>query len=101
MLDRLEVVQMPSYTDQEKMVIAKDYLFPREMENVGLSKNDLQIEDDVWQDIIRPLGFDAGVRTLSRTIQGICRIVAKRIVLGEGNEFKITSENVKHFLPKW
>lgn len=100
-LDRLEIVQMPSYTDQEKMVIARDYLFPREMENVGLSKNDLQIDDDVWQDIIRPLGFDAGVRTLARTIQGICRIVAKKIVLGEGTEFRITAENVKHFLPKW
>ena len=100
-LDRLEVIQMPSYTDMEKLMIARNYLFPREKENVGLSDDDIQIDEEVWRQIIRPLGFDAGVRTLSRTIQGICRIVAKKMVLGEGKSFRITEENVKDFLPKW
>lgn len=100
-LDRLEVIQMPSYTDQEKLEIAKHYLFPKEMTNVGLSSEEIQIDEEVWIDIIRPLGFDAGVRMLSRTIQGICRIVAKKIVLGEGKQFRITIENVKDYLPKW
>lgn len=100
-LDRLEVIQMPSYTDQEKLAIARNYLFPKEMANVGLSESDLQIDEDVWVDIIRPLGYDAGVRMLSRTIQGICRIVAKKIVLGEGKSFRVTTENVKEYLPKW
>lgn len=100
-VDRLEVVQMPSYSDEEKLQIVRNYLFPKEMKNVGLNSDELQINEDVWLDIIRPLGFDAGVRTLSRTVQGICRKVAKKIVLGEGKSFVITAENVKDFLPKW
>lgn len=100
-LDRLEIIQMPSYSDEEKMEIARNYLFPKELVNVGLTEKEIQIDDNVWGDIIRPLGFDAGVRTLSRTIQGICRKVAKKIVLGEGQSFRITSENIAAFLPEW
>jgi len=100
-LDRLELIQMPSYTDEEKIVIGVRYLFPKELKHSGLTEDELQIEDDVWSQIIRPLGFDAGVRTLDRTIQGVCGKVARKIVMGEGKTFRITQDNVAEFLPQW
>jgi len=59
------------------------------------------IDEDVWPKIVRPLGFDAGTRTLERTINGICRKVAKMIVEKKGQRFHITSGNVKEFIPSW
>ena len=101
-LDRLEVVQMPSYTDDEKLAIAKSYLFPKIQKQTGLSQNQLTIEDSVWQFIIRLLGFDAGIRSLERTLEGVCRKTASLIVEGkvpQGSYVHITSENYKQFLP--
>src|SRR3989338_3913198 len=101
-LDRLEVVQMPSYTDDEKTTIAKSYLFPKVKTASGLPDNQLQIDDNVWPFIIRPLGFDAGIRSLERTIEGVCRKAARMIVEGKvpaGSYVHITSENYKQFLP--
>ncbi len=100
-LDRLEPVQMPSYTDDEKTVIAKAYVFPKIIKEAGLSKEILQINDDVWPQIVRPLGFDSGIRTLERTINGICRKVARNLVEGKGTTFLLTTENIKEFLPTW
>ena len=100
-LDRLEPIQMPSYTDEEKTVIAKKYIWPRTMKSSGLTNENLKIDDEVWANIVRPLGFDAGLRTLERTINGICRKVARLIVEGKGQNFQVTTENVKEFLPKW
>ena len=101
-LDRLEVVQMPSYTDDEKLAIAKSYIFPKIQKQTGLSQNQLTIEDSVWPFIIRPLGFDAGIRSLERTLEGVCRKTASLIVEGkvpQGSYVHITSENYKQFLP--
>jgi len=101
-LDRLEVIQMPSYTDEEKLAIAKSYLFPKICTQTGLSDNQLAIDDSVWPFIIRPLGFDAGIRSLERTIEGVCRKTARLIVEGkvsQGSYVHITSENYKQFLP--
>jgi len=101
-LDRLEVVQMPSYTDDEKLAIAKSYLFPKIQKQTGLSQNQLTIDDSVWPFIIRPLGFDAGIRSLERTLEGVCRKAARLIVEGkvpQGSYVHITSENYKQFLP--
>jgi ATP-dependent Lon protease len=101
-LDRLEIVQMPSYTDDEKTVIAKTYLFPKIRANTGLLENQLSIDDSLWPNIIRPLGFDSGIRSLDRTIEGVCRKVARLIVEGKIDKtavFKITAENYKQFLP--
>lgn len=100
-MDRLEPIQMPSYNDEEKIVIGKSYVFPKVIVNSGLNGSQLQIDDDVWPFIVRPLGFDSGIRTLERTINGICRKVARMIVENKGNSFHITSENIKQFLPKW
>jgi len=101
-LDRLEIVQMPSYTDDEKLAIAKSYLFPKIQKQTGLSDNQLAIDDSVWPFIIRPLGFDAGIRSLERTLEGVCRKTARLIVEGkvpQGSYIHITSENYKQFLP--
>src|SRR3989344_5648855 len=70
-MDRLEPIQMPSYSDEEKTAIAKLYVFPRSVLDAGLTSAQLTIEDAVWPQIVRPLGFDSGIRTLERTIQGI------------------------------
>jgi ATP-dependent Lon protease len=100
-LDRLEPMMMPSYSDEEKTTIAKDFVLPKMMEESGLTKDNLQINDDVWAQIVRPLGYDAGIRTLERTINGICRKVAKLIVEKKGQKFILTQSNIKEFLPTW
>lgn len=100
-LDRLEIIQMPSYSDEEKITIGKNYVLARMLENAGLNLGDLEILPEVWPKIVRPLGYDAGIRTLERTIEGICRKVAKLKAEGKGQNFKITAENMKEFLPTW
>ncbi len=97
-MDRLEVIQMPSYTDEEKIAIAKNYVFPRYIKEVGLTPENIKIEDSVWLKITRPLGFDSGIRSLERTIEGIARKVAYKIVKGEGTSFVINDENVREYL---
>lgn len=97
-LDRLEPIQMPAYSDEEKITIGKNYLLPRTVEEVGLDKNILQIDEAIWPQIIRPLGFDAGIRSLSRALQAICRKVARKTVEGQAGPFKITSENLGEYL---
>ncbi len=100
-LDRLEVLNMPSYSDEEKTKIGKNYLLPKNLEETGIPKDAIQIDEDVWPMLVRPLGFDAGVRTLNRTINGVCRKVAKLIVEGKGPQFQITTQNVKEFISVW
>lgn len=100
-LDRLEVIQMPSYTDDEKTVIAKSYLFPKIRKATGLGEAQLIIDDTLWANIIRPLGFDSGIRSLERTIEGVCRKVARMIVEGKvevNGQVHIAAENIKQFL---
>jgi len=97
-LDRLEPIQMPSYTDNEKTVIGKQYMLPRILSISGLPDNSLIIDEDVWPAIVRPLGFDSGMRTLERTIEGIVRKAALQIVTGKATEFHITAQNVKEYL---
>jgi len=100
-LDRLEIIQMPSYTDEEKIMIGKNYLFPKIRQQTGLNPSQLQIADDIWSSVITPLGFDSGIRSLQRTIEGICRKVARQIVEGKVQTVLITSNNLKEYLPSW
>jgi ATP-dependent Lon protease len=100
-MDRLEPIQMPSYSDDEKIIIAKSYVFPNIRKEAGLSPSQLTIEEDVWPNIVRPLGFDSGIRTLERTINGICRKVARLIVTNSITNCHISSNNVKEYLPTW
>lgn len=100
-LDRLEVLQMPSYTDEQKITIGKEYMLPRVIEESGLPAGVLSIEDTVWPDIVRPLGYDAGMRTLERTIEGIVRKVAREYVEGKVQKVHLTTDNVKPYLPSY
>jgi len=100
-LDRLEIIEMPSYTDEEKLHIGRDYLLPRTLEDCGLKPDQLTIGEDLWPKIIRPLGYDAGIRTLDRTLGAICRKAARKIVEGQAKKFVLTSANIKDFLPSW
>ena len=97
-MDRLEPIAMPSYSDLEKVTIGKNYLLPKALEEAGLEKENLQIEDTLWPQIIRPLGFDAGIRSLQRSVQAICRKVAKKIVEGSITQLKLTAENLGEYL---
>jgi len=98
-LDRLEIIKLPSYTDEEKTVIAKNYLFPKIREQSGLLVNQITIADNIWPLVIRPLGYDSGMRSLERTIEGICRKVTRLIVEKKSQAVQVTTENIKEFLP--
>jgi len=100
-MDRLEVIQMPSYTDEEKIVIGRDYIFPKVIKEAGLRPEEIKIDNSVWDQIVRPLGFDAGVRTLQRNIEGLCRKVAKMIFEGKTKQVVVDESNVKYYLPQW
>ena len=98
-LDRLEILEMPSYTDEQKITIGRNYLLPRALWASGLGQKDLIINEDVWEKIVRPLGFDAGMRTLDRTINGICRKVAKSKLERGAQNVIISEQNYKKYLP--
>lgn len=100
-LDRMEQIMMPGYTDDEKIAIVKNYLLPRQLKLAGLASDIISFDENVWPALTRPLGFDAGIRTMERTINGIVRKVAKKIILGQGKSFHLTLENIKDYLPKW
>lgn len=97
-LDRFEPIRMPSYTDEEKIKICRDYMLPKIIKASGLTPQQLVIADNTWQAIVRPLGFDSGMRSLERALSGICARVARQIVEGQGQNFTITPENVKTFM---
>jgi ATP-dependent Lon protease len=100
-MDRMEVIQMPSYTDEEKTIIAKKYLFPQTMKEFGIAEGAVTISEDVWPKVVRPLGFDAGIRTLERTIQGLLRKVARQIVEKKQSQFNLDLNNIKEYLPTY
>lgn len=97
-LDRLELIQMPSYTDEEKIHIAAEYLLPSALKEAGLLPTQLTIEPAVWPVIARPLGYDAGIRTLQRTIASMTRKVAREIVEGKSQSVKVDMNNYKTYM---
>ncbi len=97
-MDRLEPIQMPSYSDEEKLIIAKQYLLPKALNGAGVRKDLVKFDDVVWPQVIRPLGFDAGIRSLARTLETISRKIAKKIIEGEPGPFNINSENIREYL---
>lgn len=100
LLDRLEVIRFSSYSPEDKKMIAKNYLLPKVRQSTGLTEAQLEFDDDVWDIIISPLGFDAGVRQLERNLTKVARKVAKRIVQGIGDKVIITPENFREFIPQ-
>ncbi len=97
-LDRFEVIRMPFYNDKEKTEIGKNYMFPKILKATGLQPNQLIIQDACWPGIIRPSGYDPGMRTLERTIISICRIAARMIVEGKAQSITVTPETLRDFI---
>lgn len=97
-LDRMEIIQMPSYSDEEKIKIAKEYVLPQLMRESGLTAANLSVDDAIWSKLVRPLGYDSGIRSLERTMNGLCRKVARMIVEKKGDSFRVTEENIKQFI---
>lgn len=83
LLDRMEVIRIPGYTDREKLMIAKRYLIPKELSNHGLTSSQLSFTDRALTDIINGYTKESGLRNLEREIATICRKVAKELVEGE------------------
>lgn len=100
LLDRMEVVQLSSYTEDEKVKIAELHLLPKERHNNGLTAKTLSITEDALRMIIRGYTREAGVRNLERKIAAVCRKTALRIVNGEAKSAKVTAKNLHKYLGK-
>ena len=72
-MDRLEMIEMPSYSDEEKITIGRDYILPKVLKESGLPEGTVALDVALWPQIVRPLGYDGGIRSLQRTIQGVVR----------------------------
>lgn len=103
-LDRLEIIQMPSYSDDEKKIIGEKYLLPKVSLENGLTANQIKIDPALWGNIIRPLGFDSGIRSLERTLSQIARRAALRIIegkIGKDQTLVINESNFKEYLSEY
>ncbi len=99
LLDRMEVIRIPGYTEQEKAAIAKRYLLPRKMKDNGLEENELALSDDAILETIRSYTREAGVRNLEREISKVCRKVVREVMDVESPEkVHITEENLSDYI---
>lgn len=99
LLDRMEVLELSSYTDNEKLHIAKDYLIPKQMKCHGLMKKDITFSDGAINDMIHFYTREAGVRGLERTIGAVCRkAVRKASAMSAVKKFSVTQKNLTDYL---
>ncbi|HCI70918.1 MAG TPA: endopeptidase La, partial [Balneola sp.] len=98
--DRMEIINISGYTLEEKTEIAKKYLIPKQIEENGLKKEQINIDDESIHMIIDQYTRESGVRNLERQVAGVCRGVAAKIAKGEIEEFSVTENDVEEFLGK-
>lgn len=98
LLDRMEVIQLSSYTDEEKIKIAQLHLIPKERKAHGLTAKTFSVAPKTIEQIIRDYTREAGVRNLERKIASLCRKAARKIVVGEVKSVRINSANLATFL---
>ena len=99
LLDRMEVIRIPGYTEDEKINIAMRYLLPKQIENNGLKDDEISISQNAIRDIVRFYTREAGVRNLEREISKICRKVVKELVLKEKDQkISISPRNIEKYL---
>ena len=100
LLDRMELIRIPGYTEDEKLNIARRYLLPKQIKQNGLKAKELEVSDDAIIDIIRYYTREAGVRGLERELAKVCRKVVKELALGtaEGKSLSVTKEQLEHYL---
>src|SRR3990170_1185954 len=96
--DRMEVIELPGYTEREKLEIARRYLLPRQVAENGLPDGVLTVADDAILEIVRSYTREAGVRSLERELGAICRGVARRVAKGETAPITVLDENLSEFL---
>ncbi|MBM4351078.1 MAG: endopeptidase La [Deltaproteobacteria bacterium] len=96
--DRMEIIDIPGYTDREKLKIARTYLLPRQMEENGIGPNLLEISDQAILQVISQYTQEAGLRNLERELAAICRKVAKKVAEGKKEKTKITARNLNQLL---
>ena len=98
LLDRMEVIEITSYTENEKFHIAKDHLIPKQIKANGLKESQLIISGGAISDMITRYTREAGVRSLERQIAGICRKAARKVLEEKQKQVDVTEENLKDFL---
>jgi len=98
LLDRLEVIRIPGYTEDEKINIAKNYLIPKQVKDNGLKDGEFNLDNETLKDVIRSYTKESGVRNLEREISKLGRKTVKRILTNEGKESKISKENLSEYL---
>lgn len=99
LMDRMEVIRIPGYTEDEKINIARRYLIPKQLKNNGLKETEASIDEDALQDIVRYYTREAGVRGLERQVAKVCRKVVKNLALnGESGVIKVVSGNLEDYL---
>ena len=96
--DRLEVIELPGYTEEEKMHIARQFLIPKQMMEHGLKTSRVEIDDQALHHIIRDYTFEAGVRNLEREIASVMRKVARKVAEGRRTKTKVTAEKLVDYL---
>lgn len=100
LLDRMEIIELSTYTDSEKLGIAKNHLIPKQLKRNGLTSKYFRITDDGISALIKSYTREAGVRTLERTIASLIRKSAKKIAEGKAKSVRITEKNIEEFLGK-
>jgi len=101
LLDRMEIIRIPGYTEDEKIHIAQNYLLPRKLKNHGLKKNQMTLDEDALRDIVRYYTREAGVRNIDRTLAKLCRKAARELVQSKkdsGNCIQIKAKDLEHYL---
>jgi len=99
LLDRMEVIRIPGYTEDEKINIATRYLLAKQIKNNGLKESELQISENAIRDVIRFYTREAGVRSLEREIAKICRKVVKELLLDKsGDKITVSPRNLEKYL---
>ena len=98
LLDRMEVIRIPGYTEDEKINIANKYLLPKQIKDNGVKEGEMKFDDDTIKDVIRYYTKESGVRNLEREISKISRKVVKKVVNKESETVKVDSKNLSDFL---
>jgi ATP-dependent Lon protease len=98
LLDRMEVIRLAGYTEDEKISIANKYLLPKQVKDNGVKQNEMKLGKDIIQEVIRSYTKESGVRNLEREISKLARKVVKKVVAGEQKEVEINNKNLSDFL---
>ncbi|HSL39458.1 MAG TPA: S16 family serine protease, partial [Desulforhopalus sp.] len=96
--DRMEVIRLSGYTLEEKIVIARRYLFPRQLKESGLRPSQVRMEDETLKYIVTHYTYEAGLRNLEREIGKVCRKIARKVAEGGKGPYAVTTKNLNRYL---